>query len=118
VIAGAARRLRPARAGRQKRPSRRCIAAIAIGAVVGEGALLWRATSRVGGNVIVRCRDGHLFTTIWIPGASVKAFRLGRWRYQRCPVGNHWSLVTPVRESELTDEEHELAHSRRDIRLP
>jgi hypothetical protein len=75
-------------------------------------------TSRVGGNVIVRCREGHLFTTIWIPGASVKALRLGRWRYQRCPVGNHWSLVTPVRESELTEEERELAHSHRDIRLP
>jgi hypothetical protein len=94
------------------------ITAIAIGAVVGEGAMLWMAASRVGGNVIVRCRDGHLFTTIWIPGASVKALRLGRWRYQRCPVGNHWSLVTPVRESELTEEERRLAHGRRDIRLP
>jgi hypothetical protein len=107
-----------ARAARKIRPSRRRVTAIAIGAVVGEGALLWMATSRVGGNVIVRCRDGHLFTTIWIPGASLKALRLGRWRYQRCPVANHWSLVTPVRESELTDEEHRLARSRRDIRLP
>jgi hypothetical protein len=97
-------------AGRKKRPSRRRIIAIAIGAVVGEGAMLWMATSRVGGNVIVRCREGHLFTTIWIPGVSVKALRLGRWRYQRCPVGNHWSLVTPVRESGLTEEELELAH--------
>jgi hypothetical protein len=106
------------RAGRKHGPNRRHITAIAIGAVFGEGALLWMATSRIGGNVIVRCRDGHLFTTIWIPGASLKALRLGRWRYQRCPVANHWSLVTPVRESELTDEEHRLARSRRDIRLP
>lgn len=106
------------RAGRTDRPRGRRIAGIAIGAVVGEGALLWMATSRVGGNVIVRCRDGHLFTTIWVPGASVKALRLGRWRYQRCPVGNHWSLVTPVRESELTDDERALAHDHRDIRLP
>jgi hypothetical protein len=104
--------------GRNDRPRRRRIIAVAIGAVVGEGAMLWMATSRVGGNIIVRCRDGHLFTTIWVPGASVKALRLGRWRYQRCPVGNHWSLVTPVRESELTEEERELALSRRDIRLP
>jgi hypothetical protein len=105
-------------AGRKERPSGRRIIAIAIGAVVGEGAMLWMATSRVGGNVIVRCHEGHLFRTIWIPGASVKALRLGRWRYQRCPVGNHWSLVTPVRESELTEEERELAYGRRDIRVP
>lgn len=107
-----------ARAGRKGRPTRRRTTAVAIGAVVGEGALLWKATSRVGGNVIVRCRDGHLFTTIWIPGASVKSVRLGPWRYQRCPVGSHWSVVSPVRESELTDQERELAHGRRDIRLP
>ena len=106
------------RAGRNDKPNRRRVAAIAIGAVVVEGATLWMATSRIGGNVIVRCRDGHLFTTIWIPGGSLKALRLGRWRYQRCPVGNHWSLVTPVRESELTEEERELAHGRKDIRVP
>jgi hypothetical protein len=106
------------RAGRNDKPSRRRITAIAIGAVVVEGAMLWMATSRVGGNVIVRCHDGHLFTTIWIPGGSLKALRFGPWRYQRCPVGNHWSLVTPVRESELTGEERELAHSLKDIRLP
>ena len=52
---------------------------------------------RVGGNTVVRCRRGHLFTTLWIPGASMKSIRLGWWRVQRCPVGNHWSLVVPVR---------------------
>jgi hypothetical protein len=31
----------------------------------------------IGGKLIVRCRQGHLFTTIWIPGASLKAIRLG-----------------------------------------
>ena len=48
-----------------------------------------------GRNTIVRCRQGHLFTTTWIPGASLKAIRLGWARFQRCPVGHHWSLVTP-----------------------
>jgi hypothetical protein len=72
----------------------------------------------MGGNVIVRCRQGHLFTTIWIPGASLKAIRLGWARFQRCPVGKHWSLVTPVRESDLTDDERALAHSHRDVRIP
>ncbi len=32
---------------------------------------------RFGRDVIVRCRDGHLFMTTWIPGASLKAIRLG-----------------------------------------
>jgi hypothetical protein len=72
----------------------------------------------VGGNIVVRCRDGHLYTTLWIPGASLKAVRLGWWRFQRCPVGEHWSLVTPVRESDLTEEERRLAAQSRDVRIP
>ena len=58
----------------------------------------------MGANVIVRCRKGHLFTTIWIPGASIKSLKLGWARLQRCPIGKHWSLVTPVKDSKLTDE--------------
>ena len=72
----------------------------------------------VGGNIVVRCRRGHLFTTLWIPGVSVKAVRLGWWRIQRCPVGSHWSLVTPVRPLELTEDEQRLARGRKDVRLP
>ena len=73
---------------------------------------------RFGRNVVVRCREGHLFTTIWIPGASLKSVRLGWWRLQRCPVGHHWSLVNPVKDSSLTDEERTAAHAHKDIRLP
>jgi hypothetical protein len=108
-------------AGRNGKPNRRravTIAAGAAGAVGVEGAVLWLRTSRIGGNVVVRCREGHLFTTIWIPGGSLKAIRLGWWRFQRCPVGDHWSLVTPVRESELSEKERRSAHTHKDIRLP
>jgi hypothetical protein len=73
---------------------------------------------RFGANTVVRCREGHLFTTIWIPGASLKALRLGLWRFQRCPVGNHWSLVRPVRKSELTDDQLRAAHEHKDVRIP
>jgi len=48
----------------------------------------------------------------------VKAVRLGPWRFQRCPVGKHWSLVTPVNMAELSEEDREFALSRRDTRLP
>jgi hypothetical protein len=73
---------------------------------------------RFGANVIVRCREGHLFTTIWIPGASLKSVRLGWWRLQRCPVGDHWSIVSPVKEEDLTDDERRLAAEHRDTRIP
>jgi hypothetical protein len=72
----------------------------------------------VGGETVVRCRRGHLFTTIWIPGVSLKAIRLGWWRLQRCPVGDHWSLVVPVRESDLGADELRAAHEHRDRRIP
>jgi hypothetical protein len=73
---------------------------------------------RVGGKTVVRCRRGHLFTTIWIPGASLKSIRLGWWRIQRCPVGPHWSLVVPVKEADLTSRERRRAHETRDLPVP
>ncbi len=73
---------------------------------------------RLGPHTIVRCRRGHLSTTIWIPGVKLKGLDLGIARLQRCPVGNHWSLVTPVRESDLGDEERALARRHRDVRIP
>jgi len=72
----------------------------------------------MGGDVVVRCHQGHLFTTIWVPGASVKALRLGWARWQRCPVGAHWSLVTPVKEADLSDEDRRGARQIHDIRIP
>jgi hypothetical protein len=72
----------------------------------------------IGGNLVVRCREGHLFTTIWIPGASLKSVRLAWWRLQRCPVGKHWSIVTPVKKSELSEAERQTASKRKDLRLP
>jgi hypothetical protein len=73
---------------------------------------------KLGGNVTVRCRRGHLFTTIWIPGASLKSVRLGWYRLQRCPVGGHWSLVSPVREADLSEDEPRGAAEHRDLRIP
>ena len=73
---------------------------------------------KLGLNTVVRCRSGHLFTTIWIPGLKLKSLDLGIARLQRCPVGHHWTLVTPVRESALTAEEREIARQYRDIRIP
>ncbi|MHB1087482.1 MAG: hypothetical protein ACYC19_01820 [Acidimicrobiales bacterium] len=77
-----------------------------------------RGYAGLGGNTVVRCRSGHLFTTIWVPGVSLKSLRLGWWRFQYCPIGKHWSVVSPVKVATLSDEERESAAEARDIRLP
>lgn len=89
------------------------IAALVAGTVLARGR-----GYGFGANTIVRCRRGHLYTTIWIPGVKLKAVDLGVARLQYCPVGQHWSLVTPVRDSDLTDQERKLARARRDLPIP
>lgn len=91
---------------------------VVLASVALEAGLLWWRVGRLGGWLVVRCRDGHLFTTLWIPGASLKSVRLGWWRLQRCPVGHHLSLVTPVREASLDDDERRRAAAARDLALP
>jgi hypothetical protein len=59
-----------------------------------------------------------LFTTIWSPGASIKALKLGWARFQYCPVGKLWTLVKPVRQGDLTDEEIRMAQEHHDARVP
>jgi hypothetical protein len=71
-----------------------------------------------GRSTVVRCRKGHLFTTIWVPGVKLKAVDLLVARLQRCPVGPHWSLVMPVRAATLTEEELSAAKAHRDVRIP
>jgi hypothetical protein len=94
------------------------IAAIVIVVLLVESSVLRRRGYGMAGNAVVRCRQDHLFTTIWIPAASLKSIRLGWWRFQHCPVGHHWSLVTPVRRSDLTEDELRAAREHRDIRVP
>ncbi len=91
------------------------MAAAAVGA---ETIPLWQRGYGLGGNVVVRCRDGHLFSTLWVPAASLKALRLGPWRVQRCPVGHHWTVVTPVPREQLSPSELADALGTHDIRIP
>jgi hypothetical protein len=44
--------------------------------------------------------------------------RLGRVRFQRCPIGRHWTLVQRVDVSTLTAEEIGAARSAHDVRVP
>jgi hypothetical protein len=56
-----------------------------IGALAGATFVARRFGYKVGGNTIVRCRQGHLFTTIWIPGVKLKALDLGLARAAALP---------------------------------
>ena len=87
-------------------------------AALAEPLALWLRGYPLGGRVVIRCREGHVFTTLWFPGVSFKALRLLWWRAQRCPVGRHWTIVTPVRASELSARERRVASRRRDIPVP
>ena len=91
---------------------------IVAGVITGVTLIARRLGYNLGGNTVVRCRQGHLFTTIWIPGVKLKELDLVVARVQRCPVGKHWSLVVPVRDVDLTDEERQFARAHHDIRIP
>jgi hypothetical protein len=91
---------------------------LAVCSIAVEAVAIRRLGYPFAGNVVVRCRRGHLFTTLWVPGASLKSLRLGWWRFQRCPVGRHWAMVTPVRRADLTPEEQRSAAASTDIRVP
>lgn len=80
--------------------------------------LVRRAPAGQGFERIVRCRAGHLFTTTLVPGASLKAVRLWNVRFERCPVGRHWTIVAPVDVSTLTPDEIATARANHDIRIP
>ncbi|MGA2454136.1 MAG: hypothetical protein ABSG93_11510 [Solirubrobacteraceae bacterium] len=66
----------------------------------------------------VRCHDGHLFTTIWIPWLSLKAIRLGGRRFQRCPVGHHWATVVRLDRASAAPADLETAAAVHDVHIP
>jgi hypothetical protein len=68
-----------------------------------------RGGPAIAGKIMFRCSKGHVFTATASPLASLVAIRLGAARFQRCPVGHHWTLVRPVNDSDLTDENRPLA---------
>ncbi len=93
------------------------IAIVVLGLVVVAGVLGARQRGQ-GFERIARCGRGHLFTSTVVPGASIKAIRLWNRRFQRCPVGGHWTLVEFVDPASLTPEEREAARSVHDARVP
>jgi hypothetical protein len=82
----------PEKRAKRRRLFRLSLLLVALAAEV--LVLVRRGYRPYGGRVRVRCRAGHEFSTLWIPGASVRSLRLGPWRLMRCRAGRHWSIVT------------------------
>ena len=101
-----------------RRRRRRIGLVVALATVVAEAVMLRRRGYGVAGDVVVRCRRGHLFTTLWVPGLSLTSLRFVSWRFQHCPVGGHWSLVTPAPVVDLTPDERAAARAVHDLALP
>jgi hypothetical protein len=93
------------------RKKTRLLLAVALPAAITVGGRAFGY--KFGGNVVVRCNKGHLFTMLWVPGVKVRSLDLGIARYMRCPVGRHWGLVVPVRDRGLTDEQRREAQAHR-----
>ena len=70
--------------------------------VVKVAVSLARGRPGIVGEIVVRCGQGHVFTTTWSPLGSFTSVRLGTARFQYCPVGHHWALVRPATDSSLT----------------
>ncbi len=100
------------------RRSHRLLAGAAVMTAAEAAFLAHRRGRLLAASTVVRCHRGHLFTTLWIPGVSFKAVRLGPWRVQRCPVGAHWTLVWPADVSTLSPAEVAAAAALRDVRIP
>jgi hypothetical protein len=66
----------------------------------------------------VRCSANHVYTTIWVPLGSLKAVRLGRRRFQHCPVGRHWAWVTRLDAGSASAEELQAAARVHDTGIP
>lgn len=103
---------------RSRRARRLAITAAGVSVAAETLVVARRRGSLLRARTPVRCASGHLFTTVWLPGASVKALRFGWWRFQRCPVGGHWSVVSPVRASKLSASQRSEAASTMDTWIP
>jgi hypothetical protein len=81
------------------------VLALVLAVVTVMNVAVRRKGYSIPGRTTVRCSKGHLFSTVWIEGGSLKAIRLGPLtRFQHCPVGHHWAIVHPVKPDDMVNE--------------
>jgi hypothetical protein len=95
--------------GVSPRRSIRVLVLVGVGVVVANVVMRLLGYA-IPGRTVVRCSQGHLFTTMWIEGGSLQALRLGpTLRYQWCPTCRHGRLVRPVKDADLSDDDRREA---------
>lgn len=67
---------------------------------------------------VMRCVDGHLFETPFLPMLSLKAIRTPRGRIMRCPVDKHAGPVELMYTAELTPGQRQEARHNRTSPIP
>ena len=63
------------------------------------------------GDRVLRCSDGHVFTSSEI-ARLFRSVHFGPRRLMRCPVDGKWRMMTNVRRDDLTDEERATLRDR------
>ena len=86
--------------------------AFIVGAIVAH-----RKGFKKDGEVVARCSQGHLFTTVWVDRWTWRRFDVGFLKIQRCPVDGRLTVVRPAEVSDLTPEERKQAKLVKD-RVP
>jgi hypothetical protein len=90
------------------------IVVAAFVAFAGGAVVAARKGYKNGGEVVARCRQGHLFMTVWVDRFSWHRLDVGFAKIQRCPVGDHLTVVRPVETSALSAEDKKSAKQTRD----
>ncbi len=67
---------------------------------------------------VMRCKQGHLFETPFLPLVSLKAVKLPQGRFQRCPVDGRWGICELQFTADLSEDELEQARQHRTSPLP
>jgi hypothetical protein len=99
------------------RPSRFLVPGLAVASF----AVLGQYISRHAPNrftPVVRCSQGHLYQSVWIPGGSLKGVRWFKGRLQWCPVGRHWSWTRRVGANQISADERTAANEVHDLPIP
>jgi hypothetical protein len=99
------------------RPSRLLVPGLAVAGFAVLGEYIGRnAPNRF--TPVVRCSQGHLYRSVWIPGGSLKAVRWFKGRLQWCPIGRHWSWTRRVDASQISPNELAAASEVHVLRIP
>jgi hypothetical protein len=91
---------------------------VSVSALFAGPLIARRLGHKIGRNCTLRYHQRHAFATLWFPGGKIRTNDDGAPRFGRCPLGDHSTLVIPVRDRNLTIEQRLQTAGHHDVRLP